>query len=112
MLLVVSGSQWGALRSYAWISMTLDYSQQMGLFQAASKAVGGSDPCQVCLFLSSAKGVESESEFFGLKDRFDLRNEYDSIQLFPVRLSTGSATLTVPTSSYPQPPLIPPPREV
>jgi hypothetical protein len=92
--------------------MTIDYSQQMGLVQAASKAVGGSDPCQVCLFLSSAEETERESEYFGVKDRLDLRNDYDSIRLFSVHVSNDSPTMTAPVSSFRQAPLIPPPREV
>lgn len=112
MLLVVSGSQWGALRSYAWISMAIDYSQQMGVLDAVSKAVDGSDPCHVCLYLSSTKETDSETKYFAGKDRLDFRNEFEPIRLLPVRVFADANNLFSLALTFEQAPPIPPPREV
>ncbi len=59
-VLALSGAQWMALQSYAWVRMTLAFSQQDSLGRALSKAFSGRYPCALCLKVE--KGIQQEQE--------------------------------------------------
>lgn len=59
-VLALSGAQWMALQSYAWLRMTVQFSQQETLGKALAKTFSGRYPCALCLKVQ--KGIQQDQE--------------------------------------------------
>jgi len=56
----MSGGHWLALQSFAWVRMTVEFSQQATLGTAISKTFSGKHPCRLCLKVQ--QGIQHERE--------------------------------------------------
>ncbi len=59
-ILALSGAQWMALQSYAWVRMTVRFSQKDTLGKALVKTFSGRYPCALCLKVQ--KGIQEEQQ--------------------------------------------------
>ena len=57
---VMSGGHWLALQSFAWVRMTVEFSQQATLGTAISKTFSGKHPCRLCLKVQ--QGIQHERQ--------------------------------------------------
>ncbi len=59
-VLVLSGGQWFALQTFAWVRMTVQFAETDTLANALAKTFSGKHPCALCLTVQ--KGVQEEKE--------------------------------------------------
>jgi hypothetical protein len=56
----MSGGQWVALQAFAWVRMTIQFSQQASLGTAISKTFSGKYPCPLCV--KAQQGVNQNQQ--------------------------------------------------
>jgi len=56
----MSGGHWLALQSFAWVRMTVEFSQQSTLATAITTTFSGKYPCKLCLEVQ--QGIQHEQE--------------------------------------------------
>ncbi len=58
----MSGAQWMALQSYAWLRMTVQFSQKDTFGKALAKTFSGRYPCALCIKVQKAVQQEKQEE--------------------------------------------------
>ena len=81
-LLFVSGAHWGGLRSFAWLSMSVDHAQSMPITKAITKALDGSELCQICHFIQNLEEESVPEDPQTMNPRIDLRLQTEAILIF------------------------------
>ncbi len=61
-VLVMSGGQWLALQSFAWVRMTVTFAQHDSLGTALSKTFSGRYPCPLCVKAQTGWHQENQQE--------------------------------------------------
>jgi hypothetical protein len=56
----MSGGHWLALQSFAWASMTVEFSRQTTLGTAIAKTFSGKHPCRLCLKVQEGMNQERQ----------------------------------------------------
>ncbi len=59
---VMSGTHWLALQSYAWVRMTVSFSQDSGWRVAVQKTFNGRHPCPLCLKVQQGLREEQQNK--------------------------------------------------
>ncbi len=111
-LLVLTGGQWAALQSVAWIGMVASYSEHAPLAEALSKTFDGKHPCCLCKAIDAAKKSEKKSEIAPPSQKVEfppLRAGFVLIAPPPFEFLSGADAFA---QSFPQEPPTPPPRGI
>ena len=58
----LSGGHYGVLQCIAWSKMLIEYSSTDGLLEGAQKTFDGTNPCDMCRSIVSAKQVRCQHE--------------------------------------------------
>ena len=112
----ISGGQWVALQAFAWVRMTMEFSQHGTLSSAISKTFSGKYPCQYCI--KAQQGVQHDQQ--QPKKMPWLETERLPEAMWEVRCLTAPPPPTSSTldqsfglaswSDFAEPPPTPPPR--
>ena len=92
----VTGGQWLALQSVAWVTMVRDYSRNDSVRHAFSKTFDGNHPCPLCRAIQKQKSEESRNQ--------KAASKVEKAELFFVVFADLRVTLqrVGPTCSTPQ----------
>jgi len=52
------GGHWLALQGFAWVSMFVDHSSEVGLGEAVSRTFDGEHPCDLCKTVAAGRSEE------------------------------------------------------
>ncbi|HEY5912200.1 MAG TPA: hypothetical protein VJA21_16480 [Verrucomicrobiae bacterium] len=61
-VLMMSGAQWFALQSFAWVRMTITFAQRDSLGTALSKTFSGLYPCPLCVKAQTGWHEDNQAE--------------------------------------------------
>lgn len=71
-LVLAVGGHWMLLQSFAWVRMTVNFSQTAPLEEALRKTFNGEHPCALCKAVQNGKQSEKETDRRALDKKIDL----------------------------------------
>ena len=61
-VLVISGGHWFALQSFAWVRMTIQFTEDGSLGSALAKTFSGRHPCSLCLKVQQGQQEDQKKQ--------------------------------------------------
>lgn len=109
-VLLTSGTQWSFLQTFAWLNMTVSFSQEMSVGRAIERTFSGKFPCRICLLVERVNEQESESAILTKVEKHDWLNGAVELLLYPPDQVYPSDVSAAFTERFQLPPPLPPPK--